>query len=414
MFGAVVGFAFHSVTAAATGLFMEPLGKEFGWSRSVLSAGLSIASISTALLSPFFGVLIDRWGSRRLALPGIVLTTAVIASFSLLNGSILQWIALWTFYAFASLGIKSTIWTTAVAGVFTEARGLAIGVTMAGSAVAQIFTPPITNFLIDEYGWRLAFVALALTWGLPALLLNTFTLFDVHDRNKKAREAAAAAAAAAGTKVADAPPAIPLTGLSISEAWRSAALWKIATSTFLIMLLTIAVLVHQIPILTSAGVSRQDAAWLASLAGIAGIMGKLATGWCMDRWHARWVGGITLSLSSVAFIMLLEPFRTPALIVAAMFINGYASGSKLQIVGYLCTRYAGLVNFGAIFGVMASVIAIGTGFGPVIGGVIFDAYGSYTPLLLAGVVGCLVSGGLLMSLGPYPEFKPRPVEPQPT
>jgi MFS family permease len=164
-------------------------------------------------------------------------------------------------------------------------------------------------------------------------------------------------------------------------------------------------MVHQFQILVDAGVSRANAAWLTSLFGIAGIVGKLVTGALMDRFAPNWVGGITLAAAAFAFLLLMERFQTPALIVLAMIINGYASGTKLQIVGYMTTRFAGLRNFGKIFGMMAAVIAAGTGLGPVLAGWSYDSTGSYFYFLLAGIIGALFCGFLIMSLPRYPVWE---------
>lgn len=396
-----IGFSFHSVMASATGLFMQPLGEEFGWSRAQTSMGISIAAVISALLSPFAGAMIDRWGSRRIALPGLIVMSLSVASFSLTNGVIAQWVALWLIYGVVSLSVKSTVWATAVSGSFSAARGFALGVTMCGAAVAQIITPPVTNALIEHFGWRVAYAAVGLGWGGIAFVFSALFLYDARDRRERAR-------AASPERAAEAPP---LEGLSLQQAWRDPSLWKLAISTLIIMTVTIAIMAHQFPLLTEAGVSRQNAALLASLGGVAGIAGKLVTGWLMDHAHARWVGGVTLAATSLTFLLLLEPFRTPALIVAAMLINGYASGSKLQICTYLTARYAGLRNFGTIFGFMASVIAFGSGLGPVFGGLVYDAYGDYTPFLIIGVFGSLISGGLILSLGAYPKWdKPGEAE----
>ena len=67
-----VGFSFFSIMTHSLGVFMEPLSREFGWSRTLISSGVTIASVTTALLSPFFGILIDRYGSRMVAMPGLV------------------------------------------------------------------------------------------------------------------------------------------------------------------------------------------------------------------------------------------------------------------------------------------------------------------------------------------------------
>lgn len=393
---ASIGFSFTSVITASTGLFMEPLAREFGWSRTLVSSGISITSVLTFLFSPLFGVLIDRWGTRRLALPGLVLLAATIASLSTLNGSTVQWFIIWTVYALAALMTKSTVWTCAISSIFVAGRGLALGLTLCGSAMAQTITPPLTNYLIESFGWRQAFVWLAVGWGSVALLLCVIWLYDGYDVSKRAR---AADGADKGKPLLDVP------GLSVREAWRNVALWRIAISTFVIMVITIALMVHQFPILTAVGIDRTSAALYSSLAGIAGILGKLITGALLDRYPARWVGGITLGLTTGTFILLLLPDRSAPIILAAMFINGYAAGTKLQIVGYLTAAYAGMRNFGAIFGTMASLIAAGSGLGPLVGGWIYDSYGSYDPFLIFGIVGTLFSSFLIFGLPDYPDWK---------
>ncbi|RZJ97781.1 MAG: MFS transporter, partial [Novosphingobium sp.] len=362
---------------------------------------MSITSVTTFLFSPVFGVLIDRMGTRRMALPGLVLLAATMASLSLLDGSVWMWFAVWTVYAVAALATKSTVWTAGVASAFDSGRGLALGLTLSGSAFAQAITPPLTNWLIDAYGWRTALVCLGLGWGGLAILLCAFLLFDGYDASRKAR-AASGEAPSSKALLADAP------GLSIPEAWRSVALWRIAISTFVIMVVTIALVVHQIPILQSIGVSRTAAANYAGMAGLAGVAGKLVTGWLLDRYPARWVGGLTLAATALTFVLLLVPNRTMPIIFAAMFINGYAAGTKLQIAGYLTSAYGGMKNFGAIFGTMASLIAAGSGLGPLLGGYVFDRYGTYDPYLWIGIVGTLISAFLIFGLPGYPEWVKRP------
>jgi predicted MFS family arabinose efflux permease len=174
------------------------------------------------------------------------------------------------------------------------------------------------------------------------------------------------------------------------------------------MVITIALNVHQFEILRSAGVSRTNAAYLSSIAGVAGVAGKLITGWLLDRYHARWVGGLTLGVSSLAFVILMLPNLTTTLIIVAMVINGYSAGTKLQVTSYLISAYGGMRHFGAIFGVIASLIAAGSGLGPVLAGLVYDVYGSYNPFLIVGVAGSLLSGLLIFSLSDYPDWAREP------
>ena len=393
---------------SASGLFIGPWTEEFGWSRTLLSSGMSITSITTFLFSPLFGVLIDRMGTRRMALPGLLLLAGTIAGLSLLNGVVWVWFAIWTVYAVAALATKSTVWTAGVASAFDAGRGLALGLTLSGSALAQAITPTLANWLINEFGWRMALVWLGLGWGGIAIVLCVFFLFDGYDASRKARAADPAGAAAGKSLMADAP------GLTIKEAWRSPALWRIAISTFVIMVVTIALLFHQIPILIEIGVDRTSAAFYASMAGLAGVLGKLVTGWLLDRYAARWVGGLTLGATTMTFVLLLLPDRSVPIIFAAMFINGYATGTKLQIAGYLTSAYGGMKNFGAIFGTMASLIALGSGLGPLLGGVIYDAYGSYDPYLWIGIAGTLIGTFMIFGLPDYPEWHRQHGKSEPT
>jgi MFS family permease len=113
-------------------------------------------------LSPFVGAIVDKWGARRLAIPGLLLTASLFASFSLASGSSVQWFALWTAYAVAALAIRNTVWTAAVSSVFTGGRGLALGVTLSGTALTGTIAPVIAQQLIDNFGWREAFLWMGL------------------------------------------------------------------------------------------------------------------------------------------------------------------------------------------------------------------------------------------------------------
>lgn len=394
---AAIGFSFMSFMHPVAGIFMGPLEQEFGWTRTELSAGLALSPVISILLAPFVGALIDRFGSRRLALPGIALSAAAIASFSLMSGSLTQWVLLWVLFGLCSLTISSTLWATAVSSVFVGGRGLALGVTLAGTALAQVVGPPLANTLVEGFGWRAAYLWLGLGWGGVALVLSLAFLYDARDRRKRLPAAGRQQEAAA-----------TLPGLTVPQAWRSPELWRVAAATFLILTMTIAVTVHQFPIMVEAGVSRSTAAWLVSLSGVAGIIGKLVTGTLIDRFHARWVGGITLASTAVAYPLLVEPIATPTLIVVGIMISGYAAGTKIQLCGYLTSRYAGMRNYGTIFGIMTSMISLAATIGPLLAGVSRDQFGTYAPMMYAGVTISLLSGLLVISLPRYPEWDDLP------
>lgn len=391
---AMAGFSFFSVLLSATGLFIEPLEREFGWDRATLSMGPAIATAVTALLSPFYGALIDRFGSRRLGLPGVAVTMAATCMFSLASGSKAQWVMMWIVFGFILTSIKSTIWTTAVAGAFNKGRGLALGLAVTGPAIAQTLVPPLGNFLIENFGWRAAYVWFGLGWGGVTLLLCWLFLTDAHDRKAKAEKAGGAAS-----------PVVVLPGLHKREALRSAALWQVAVSSFVVMMMTIGLAMHLFPILTEAGVPRGHAAWLLSLGGIAGIIGKLVTGALLDRFRPNWTGSLTMGVTSVTFAVLIWWLDSMPALIIALVINGYAAGSKTQITAFLTAGYAGMRNFGMIYGLMSALVALASGLGPWIAGKVYDATGNYEPFLWAGAIACALGGALLLALPPMPQWE---------
>ena len=366
---------------------MAPLGREFGWSRTLLSAGVTIASVTTALLSPFFGVLIDRYGSRRVALPGIVATAVAVSSFAMANGSPLQWLGLWTFYAIVSISVKTTVWTAAVAGAFRSAQGLALGITLSGTAAAQAVAPPLVTWLVQSFGWRSAYLWLGFGWGSLTLALCLLFLHDTRSQPSVIRNPLPAA-----------------DGATPAQAMRSTALQRIALATLLMITVTIGLLIHQIEILTATDISPLNAAWIASLSGIAGIAGKLITGALLDRYQPTLVGGATLASAALGFVLLLSPAQPLALIAPAMLVIGYAAGTALQVGSFLTAQHAGLRNFGAIYGVITSLVALGSGIGPLLAGLAYDLSGSYFPFLVFGAGSSLLSGFLIWTLPAAPAW----------
>jgi predicted MFS family arabinose efflux permease len=388
----MVGMSFSSLAPASLGLFIEPLSEEFGWKRAQISLGLTIYALFAVPFSPLAGALIDRRGSRGIAIPGLLLTACAFASFSFANESMTRWIGLWVFYAIVAMAVKSTVWTAAVSGRFSASRGLALAVVFCGTAISQTASPLLARWLIDDYGWRQAYIWMGVGWGGAALLL--VVLFLTNPRSN-----------ATGSHAGSMPKNTSvLTGLSFKEALRSAPLRKIAGATVLISTLVGALIVHQVPILTERGLTREHAAWLAAVAGFASLFGKLCTGYLFDRSRSGWIGLVSLSLPALGCALLLLPNVSGGFAVAAIAILGYTAGAYLQLCTYLTTRYGGLRHYGKVFGVMASLLAFGTGVGPVLGGLVFDSYGSYALLLILGIPGSLLAGFLVARLGPYPEF----------
>src|SRR5690606_37843511 len=146
---AMVGFSFYTVVTYALGTFTQPLEKAFGWTRAEVFLGVTIFGLVQMVGGPPVGALLDRIGTRWLAIIGLTLAGVAYAGFSLANGSIAQWIGIWLVFSLCALMIKSTVWSAGTSSVFSTSRGLALAAVLSGSAIGQALSPILANWLIE-------------------------------------------------------------------------------------------------------------------------------------------------------------------------------------------------------------------------------------------------------------------------
>ena len=390
---AMVGLSFGGVPAATLGLFMDPLHQDFGWSRAQIAAGMTIYALTTTPLSPFAGALVDKYGERRIALPGIAAFTIAFAAFGWLSGPYAQWIMSWVFLGLASLMIRSTVWSRAVSGAFSASRGVALAVLLSGLSLTQAIAPLFARWAIDNLGWEVTYPLLSLCWGglALALLIPWF----------RATPSAVHPGADAGTPAA--PPAAG--GLTLGQAARSSVMWRIALATLLQTAIGAAIAIHYVPLLIWSGVGRAEAAGIAALLGIGAIAGKLVTGWLIDRVSGGLIPFICFAMPGVAYFLLWQGHGSVPALATATLIVGYAGGSSLHMTAYLTTRYAGIAHFGKIFGIISSMMGLGAGIGPLVAGLAYDRTQSYETLLVIGMPLAFLGGLLVAFLGRYPNFE---------
>lgn len=388
----MVGLTVGTLPTATLGLFMQPLNDEFGWSRTQVAIGLTIFALVSMPLTPFAGMLVDRFGPRRVALPGLLLSGACFAAFGLMSGPYYQWLAIWVAYTLASLMTRTLVWSSSISAAFTTGRGLALAVLLCGTALATAVGPTAARLLIDAWGWRGGYIGLGVGWAGFALVLALLFFRDVR-------------APRAGEGVSTAPRQLP-GGLTLREAVRNTRMQRIGLAMFIQSLMGASIIVHIVPMLTADGLTLTQATTVAAVLGVASIAGKLITGWLIDRVSGSLLPVIAYGGPGIAYALLLQASGSIGLLTFAVFVLGYCSGASLQLATYLTTRYAGLRNFGAIFGVLSSLMAGAAGVGPLLAGYVFDSTGNYVPLLIAGIPAAVIAGFAMFRLGAYPVFEP--------
>jgi MFS family permease len=381
-----------SVSVYAMGVFIAPLEEEFGWSRASISFGLTLSSFVSVLTAPFVGILVDRLGPRRIGVAGVLAYCACIAAMSLTSSSLWTWWGLWLIYSLAAALMKPTIWTSGVSSMFDSGRGLAISAMLCGTALGSSLTPVVSNALIEAYGWRTAFVGLALFWALLVFPPVFFFFTSAKDRLR------------VGT--ATSGEAAVMTGLGIREGLLSWTFAKLAIAAFVTSLVIVSFTSNMVPILSSKGITRSEAAGIAGIVGIATVVGRLSGGYMLDRINGSLVGGISVALPVVPALLLLAYPGDVTIAAVAVLVLGLSLGIELDAVAYLSTRHFGMRNFGVLFGTISGLLALATGLGPFFVSLVYDNTRSYDLALIAYIPLALLASALFFSLGRYPTFDP--------
>ncbi len=383
---AALGYSIGVLHTYSIGPFMEPLQQEFGWSRGQISMGITIAGVGTALFGVPIGMLIDRLGPRIVGLIGAITMSAAVALLSTATGDKANWILLWCVVALGSVCVHATVWTAAVATRFEASRGMAFAVTLSGASIGATAFPLLATWLIGHYGWRTAFAVLPGIWVAIVLPLLLFFFRGASDGTRQQR---AAAAHAAGI----------LPGVTFAEGLRSPAYYKLLLAGGFFAFTAIGITVHFVPILTDAGAQRMAAAGIAGLIGIFSIVGRLGTGFLLDRFPAHIVGASCFVLPIIAAALLLVDGANPLSQSAAAAIFGLTVGAEIDVIAYLATRQFGLKSFGSLFGGIVTALALGVAFGPLVAGRTYDSYDSYGPFLVLNMVLMGISSIALLTLG---------------
>lgn len=389
-FAAALGYSTSVIHVYSLGPFIEPLQQEFGWSRAQASVGISIASFISAMFCIPIGILVDRIGPRRVGLVGVVLMTGAFALLSTVTGDMGNWVMLWTLLAFGTLAVQATVWTSAVASRFHASRGLAFAITLSGASVSAAVFPIMATWLISDYGWRTAFAGMAGIWLALVLPVIFIGFRGAQDGRSPQR-----------TTVPD--EAAVLTGVTLSEGLRSPVLYKLLMASALFSFTAIGAVVHFVPILKDAGAEPLAAAGIASLIGIFSIVGRLGTGLLLDRFPGHIIGAVAFMLPILAATLLLTSGGNPMSQAIAAAALGLTVGSEVDVIAFLAAKHFGLKNFGALYGALVMALSLGTAFGPLAAGFVFDHAGSYTPFLVAAIGLMAASAIALLSLGHPPK-----------
>jgi predicted MFS family arabinose efflux permease len=271
-------------------------------------------------------------------------------------------------------------YSRAVSSWFESRRGTALAVVMSGGAVGAMVLPPAAEALIASVGWRRAcFVlgAMVIVVGVP--VVSRFIRERPIDRT--------------GPRVLD--------GVSVREGLASRVFWILIIVLFAQSIAQNGALTHMAALLTDRGVTASGAALALSAMGAASLVGRVTTGWLLDRFFAPRVGFCLLSVAAIGTYLLAGAQSLTVGVVAASLI-GFGMGAEADVTPYVLSRYLGLRSFAMLYGLTWTAYAIAGAVGPVLMGRAFDATGSYTTLLTQLAAGTVLIAALMLLMPAYP------------
>lgn len=170
---------------------------------------------------------------------------------------------------------------------------------------------------------------------------------------------------------------------------------------FLAIAATNGTLTHLIAMLTDRGSGTMAATSALSIAGLGVIVGRLACGWCLDRFHGPNVAVCFFLIPCAGIGLLLSEAAGP-IPSAGAFLCGIGTGANPALMALFASRYFGLRAYGTIFGTLFGAFLVGLGIGPFLHGLSFDLLHSYQPALMGSCAALLCAAVMFAPLGPYP------------
>ena len=359
----------YGVLFYAFSVFITPMEAEFGWSRGALSGAFSLSLLITGLVALPVGYWLDKHGSRLLMTAGSIGAMIAVMLWSQVN-TLPEFIAVTALMGFFGAAILYEPAFAVIATWFSQSRGTAMAiVTFIAGFASTIFTP-LSQVLLEAYGWRQAILILAIILGAINIPLHALFL------RRKPADLGLATDGDANAGNASASP-----NINLRTVLRSRYFWLLTLAFSLSSLSIFAVRIHFIPLLISVNVQPGNAALASGAIGVMQVVGRTIFAPVERRFSSRTMAiGVFLLLTVSLAILLLGSAAFLIVLFVALF--GMAIGTHTLTRPLIVADTYGAAYYGRISSSMVIFLTLTGTASPFAAGVLFDLFGSYNPMLI--------------------------------
>ena len=394
------GFARQGPAVATLSIFVEPLTREFGWSRAALSGAVSLGGVLAALASPLIGPLVDRYGSRVALSLAVLMTGAAMLLLSLTQ-SLLMFYLLFCIARMNWAGPFDLAIYGAVNNWFVARRAFATSIVTVAQAAGLVAMPLIAQLAMQRSGWRFGWLAIGLLTLLVGFLpVCLFMVRRPEDLGLVPDRQPAADAVALR-------PRLEEPSFSRREAVGTAAFWLLLLYTVLVYPVQAGVSLHQAAHLIERGVAPTVAAAIVSTFSLMSAVASLACGLPRSLPIRYPLAAIGVVLAGAALLMVGISSSAQGYVAAALF--GFGIGGLLTLLPIAWADYFGRANFASIRSVALSAQVLAQAAGPLLSGALHDWTGNYVLSLrcFAALSGLGVAAALMARRPPTIDLPAR-------
>lgn len=396
-----IAFGMSPLPFYTIGVFAGPLKAEFGWTIDKIMSGLVVFTLVAMVASPLVGGLSDRFGVRRVALGSMLLFSLAMMSFALNAGSMPLYYIIWGVLALVGAGTLPMTFTRAISNWFNAKRGLALGVALIGTGLSGSLTKIYAAWVIAEYGWRAAYIAVGALPLCIAFPVAFFLFRDVDDPRAAARSSGLTAMRTATNTTTS------VYGFTVPQALRDWRFWLLAAIFAPLSFAVGGPIPNMETLLGAKGFDTRDAVMLASFLGYSVFLGRLLGGYLLDIFWAPAVACVLLLMPAISMYLMTTEILTYSTALIAVVLIGVAAGMEYDLLAYLVSRYFGIRSYAAIYGCLYAFFALGAGFGPAVFGWAYEKTGSYDQVLIWSMWAFIGCSFAFLFLGRYRDAELR-------